>query len=98
MCNISHLSTLKLDYSKILRARVVAILILELFYKVKKKREILLLLLAILPISLCEFFLSIKTPHMHEYIFPIQNLLVFIFISYKPCITKSNIINEIKKN
>jgi hypothetical protein len=34
---------------------------------------------------------------MHKYILAIQNLLVFICISYKPCITKSNIINDIKK-
>jgi hypothetical protein len=34
---------------------------------------------------------------MHEYILAIQNLLVVIHISYKPSITKFNIINEIKK-
>jgi hypothetical protein len=39
---------------------------------------------AIFPISVSEFFLSIKTQHVHEYILAIQNLLVFICISYKP--------------
>jgi hypothetical protein len=34
---------------------------------------------------------------MHKYILAIQNLLVVICISYKPCITKFNIIKKIKK-
>jgi hypothetical protein len=34
---------------------------------------------------------------MHEFIFAIQNLLVVVCISYKPCNDNINIINEIKK-
>jgi hypothetical protein len=49
----------ELIYGKILRARVfffIAILILELFYNAKKKKEFLLIFEAIFPISVCEYF------------------------------------------
>jgi hypothetical protein len=67
----------------------IAILILQQFYNAKKKKEFLLIFEAIVPISVCEDFLSIKTPHMHEYFLALQNLLVVICISYKLCTTTS---------
>jgi hypothetical protein len=73
----------------------IAILILEQLYNAKKKKELLLIFEAISRFLFVKVFLNTKTPHMHEYFLAIQNLLVVICISYKPCITKFNIINEI---
>jgi hypothetical protein len=71
--------------------------ILEQFYNAKKKKEFLLIFEAIFRFLFVKVFLSIKTPHMREYILAVQNLLVVICISYKTYILKFNIINEKKQ-
>jgi hypothetical protein len=72
----------------------VAILILELFSKVKKKKKFQLIFEAILPIPVFDF-LSIKTPHMHEYILPYRKLVSFLFVHRTATSTKPR---EHKKN